>query len=74
MKTKKQAIIDWVAEEIAAGRLLPGEPLPRTPELMTRFDASLPTVRNAIAALTAAGRVHFVPGLGVAVSHVTAGS
>lgn len=67
-KPKKRAIIDWVKTEIQEFRLMPNDLLPKTPELMTQFDASLPTVRGAIAALTAAGRVHFVPGHGVAVS------
>lgn len=45
----------WLMEEIHTGRLQPGDKIPREIELAAQFHTSRPTVRQALANLTAAG-------------------
>lgn len=67
-QTKKQRIIDDLTAEIRTGILKPGDQLPSTRILVEKYDASIPTVRSAIAWLKASGLVEFMPGAGVFVA------
>ncbi len=52
-----QRIADAIRARVAAGSLRPGEPLPNESELVERFGASRPTVREALRILEAEGLV-----------------
>ena len=50
-------IVHKIGEDIVAGRILPGERLPREAELMTEFGSSRSAVRDAIKVLASKGLV-----------------
>ena len=50
-------IEDWLASEIAAGELVPGDKLPSEHDLATWFGVSRMTLRHALAELTRRGLV-----------------
>jgi GntR family transcriptional regulator len=64
-------IAAFYRREIRAKRLQPGEKLPSESELMTRFEVSRITVRNAIATLCAEGLVETRHGAGTFVRQAT---
>ncbi len=55
-------LIAELLDDIVAGRLVPGGPLPAEADLASRFDVSRLTIREAIRKLQAQGMVHTVPG------------
>lgn len=57
-----------LSAEIAAGRLAPGQKLPPEPELCARFGVGRHSLRRALAALVAAGRLRVQQGSGTYVA------
>ena len=55
-------LISELLDDVVAGRLVPGEPLPAEAELATRVDVNRLTIREAIRKLQAQGSVRTVPG------------
>ena len=58
-------IADWLRNRIDAGRFAPGDRLPSESALMQQFGAARATVRRALGALAAEGRVQAARGIGV---------
>lgn len=55
--TKVRKIVDSIIEDITAGKIAPGEPLPTRLELSDVFDASNTTVNTAITFLRMNGYI-----------------
>jgi GntR family transcriptional regulator len=66
--SKKDQIIASIRDDITAGRLKPGDPLPTAAELRAQFNCSITPVREAINWLKATGYVSGVPGVRVFVA------
>lgn len=66
--SKKDQIIAAIRDDIAAGRLKPGDALPTAAELRARFDCSITPVREAVNYLKAIRVVTGVPGVRVFVA------
>lgn len=67
-KTIWKSIADTIGAEIAEGLYRPGDKLPTEAGLALRFGVNRHTVRQALAALSAAGTVHSRRGAGVFVT------
>lgn len=67
-QTKYQALINYIQEEIEAGRLRSGDKLPSENELSVKFQISRQTVRKAFAVLEEAGTLRRVKGSGTYLS------
>lgn len=57
-----QIIADSIREQIAAGDLAAGSPLPNETDLMTHFEVARPTAREALRILEAEGLIQIVRG------------
>ena len=68
---KYQAVIDWITEEIASGRLQPGDRLMPEEKMSKKFDMSRQTIRRATQALVEQNIVTRVQGSGTYVGGVT---
>jgi DNA-binding GntR family transcriptional regulator len=65
MKTAKyQKVVDYLREEIASGRLRPGDKVPTEEELCRKFGYSRMTVNKALVALSDSGYLKRIPGKG----------
>lgn len=64
MTTKKQAVVDALAEAIASGELLPGDKLPTERALAAKHGASREAVRGALHSLAETGQISAVQGSG----------
>lgn len=60
----RDQIAALIREDIAAGRLRSGNPVPTERELGERYKVSRPTVHEAIEILMGEGLVYFKPGIG----------
>ena len=60
-------IVNSIHQSILSGEITPGEKLPGQRELAKQFEASLPSVREAISILTATGVISVKPGRGTIV-------
>lgn len=69
---KYKVIIDWLNNEINAGRLKDGSKIPSENELADRFSLSRQTVRHAIAELSEAGILTSIRGSGTYVAGLSA--
>ncbi|WP_430783554.1 winged helix-turn-helix domain-containing protein [Actinoplanes sp. G11-F43] len=67
-KSKTQSVIDDITEQIASGRLKPGERLLSTAEMCAHYGVSITVVRNAVQWLKAKGLVEGLSGVGVFVT------
>ncbi|MET7773418.1 GntR family transcriptional regulator [Nocardia sp. NPDC005366] len=61
---KYRRIAEVIRQEINAGGLQPGQQLPTAQELGRRYDASLPTVRQALSVLISEGLIESRQGIG----------
>jgi len=61
---KYQVVADTLRAEIRSGTIEPGQALPSTAELCSRFDVGAGAVREAVLILTHEGLVDTVPGVG----------
>jgi DNA-binding FadR family transcriptional regulator len=71
VRQRYEQVADRIAADIRAGRLAPGERLPSERDLARRLEVGRASVREAIAALQAAGMIETRPGSG---SFVAAGA
>lgn len=63
--SKTRQMIDDLTEQIASGRLKPGDRLPSNTQLREQYGVSITVVRGAMQWLKAAGLVEGVHGVGV---------
>ncbi|MET4661218.1 GntR family transcriptional regulator [Streptomyces sp. PvP037] len=64
MPSRRDTIADDLRDQIASGRLKPGDRLPSEAHLAAQYRVSTPTLRNALAVLQAEGLVEKVHGKG----------
>ncbi|MFE3073532.1 GntR family transcriptional regulator [Streptomyces sp. NPDC059247] len=64
MASRRHVIADDLRDQIAAGRIKPGERLPAEAQLAAHYTVSTPTLRNALALLQAEGLVDKIHGKG----------
>ncbi|MFD4952439.1 GntR family transcriptional regulator [Streptomyces sp. NPDC058451] len=64
MPSRRDAIADDLRDQIATGRIKPGERLPSEVHLASQYRVSTPTLRNALAVLQVEGLVEKVHGKG----------
>ncbi|MFI5865356.1 GntR family transcriptional regulator [Streptomyces sp. NPDC051546] len=67
--SRRHAIAEDLRNQIATGRLKPGERLPSEAQLAARYTVSTPTLRNALALLQGEGLVEKIHGAGNFVRH-----
>lgn len=67
--SRRHAIAEDLRNQIATGRLKPGERLPSEAQLAARYTVSTPTLRNALALLQGEGLVEKIHGSGNFVRH-----
>lgn len=64
-KSTTNAIADDLRQQIAAGTLKPGDPIPSATRLKEAYRCSITPVRRAVDILKAEGLIEGVPGIGV---------
>ncbi|MCR4901574.1 MAG: GntR family transcriptional regulator [Butyrivibrio sp.] len=69
---KYKVIVEWINNEISAGRLTDGSKIPSENELAEKFSLSRQTVRHAIAELTEKGVLTSIRGSGTYVAGLSA--
>jgi GntR family transcriptional regulator len=68
MPAKYVRVAEAIRDQIRSGQLLPGEKLPSTAELITRYSVSYSSIRSAMLVLKAEGWVEGRQGEGVFVA------